>query len=108
MKRSAGIRHLTVGAVLTITLGMLSHANAENLSPGETLPLSELIQEALGRNPEIQAVRQQWEAASQRVAQARSLDDPTLQVQWWNFPESFNVGQAANTIIGVSQKFPFP
>lgn len=108
MKRNTGIRHLTVGAALTIAIGMLSHAYAENLSTGETLPLSELIQEALARNPEIQAALQQWEAASQRITQARSLDDPTLSVQWWNTPESFNLGQAQNTIIGLSQKFPFP
>ncbi len=70
--------------------------------------LSGLITEALARNPEIQAARQQWEAAAKRIPQARSLDDPTLSVQWWNAPESFNLGQAQNTIIGLSQKFPFP
>jgi outer membrane protein TolC len=73
-----------------------------------TLALPELIREALARNPEIQAARRQWEAASQRVTQAGSLDDPALSVQWWNTPESFNLGQAQNTIIGLSQKFPFP
>ncbi len=108
MNSHTRIRHLIVGAVLTIAVGILSHANAENLSPGGTLSLSELIQEALTRNPEIVAARQQWEASSQRIPQARSLDDPTLSVQWWNFPESFNLGQAGNTIIGLSQKFPFP
>ncbi|MDE3243861.1 MAG: TolC family protein [Nitrospirota bacterium] len=70
--------------------------------------LSDLVREGLARNPEIQAARQQWEAASQRIPQARSLDDPSLQVQWWNTPESFNLGRAQNTIIGLSQKFPFP
>ena len=100
---------------LTVMLGGLvllsgaPHAayGADQSSRG-TSALPELIQEALARNPEIQAARQQWEAASKRVTQARSLDDPTLQVQWWNFPESFNLGQAENTIIGLSQKFPFP
>ncbi|MGH7424017.1 MAG: TolC family protein, partial [Candidatus Methylomirabilales bacterium] len=70
--------------------------------------LPELIQEALAKNPEIQAARQQWEAATKRVPQARSLEDPTLQVQWWNAPESFNLARAENTIIGLSQKLPFP
>jgi len=46
--------------------------------------------------------------ASQRITQARSLDDPSVSVQWWNTPESFNLGHAANTIIGLSQKLPFP
>lgn len=72
------------------------------------LGLPDLIQEALARNPEIVVARKQWEASSHRIAQARALEDPTLSVQWWNFPESFNLGQSGNTIIGLSQKFPFP
>jgi outer membrane protein TolC len=70
--------------------------------------LPDLIQEALARNPEIVAARQQWEASMQRIPQARSLDDPTLSVEWWNFPESFNLGKTQHTIISLSQKFPFP
>jgi outer membrane protein TolC len=70
--------------------------------------LSQLIREALARNPEIQAARQQVEAAKQRVLQARSLDDPTLSVQLWNVPQTFNVTQTQNVIVGMSQTFPFP
>jgi outer membrane protein TolC len=108
MKNCAGIRHLTVGAMLVIAISMPLCANAENLSARHTLPLPGLIQEALARNPEIQAARKQWEAATNRIVQARSLDDPTLSVQWWNAPQSFNLGRAENTIIGLSQKIPFP
>lgn len=109
MKSHSKIWHLTVGAMLITAIVTLPvHTNAENFSTGPILSLSELIREALARNPEIVAARQQWEASSQRIAQARSLDDPTLSVQWWNFPESFNLGQSGNTIIGLSQKFPFP
>lgn len=73
-----------------------------------SLGLPDLIQEALASNPEMVVARKQWEASLHRIAQARSLEDPTLSVQWWNFPESFNLGQSGNTIIGLSQKFPFP
>ncbi|MEK6803927.1 MAG: hypothetical protein AABZ34_14855, partial [Nitrospirota bacterium] len=51
-------------------------AHAADLTPQPSLVLPDLIQEALARNPEIVAVRKQWEAASQRIAQARTLDDP--------------------------------
>lgn len=85
-----------------------SMAFGENQSPVKVLELSGVISEALARNPEIVAAHQQWEAATKRVPQARALEDPTVSVQWWNFPESFNVGHAQNTIIGLSQKFPFP
>jgi len=103
------IHCLTVVVIgLVLSNGAPRGAYAADQSPREILALPDLIKEALARNPEIQAARQQWEAASKRVTQARSLDDPTLQVQWWNFPEGFNLGQAENTIIGLSQKFPFP
>lgn len=93
---------------VTASVGFATVTFGEDQLALKTLDLSGLIAEALTRNPEIQAVRQQWAAASHRITQARSLDDPTLSVQWWNAPESFNLGQSANTIIGLSQKFPFP
>ena len=86
--------------------GHIAHA-VEQTSP-PLLVLPDLIQEALARNPEIVAARKQWEAASQRITQARSLDEPTLSVQWWNTPESFNLARSENTIIGLSQKIPLP
>ena len=93
---------------MTASVVFASVTFAEDQLALKTLDLSELIAEALGRNPELQSARQQWEAASKRVPQARSLDDPTLSVQWWNAPESFNLARSENTLIGLSQKFPFP
>jgi len=72
------------------------------------LVLPELIQEVLSKNPELVAARKQWEAATNRITQARALDDPTLSVQLWNVPQTFNVTQAQNSIFGLSQSFPFP
>jgi outer membrane protein TolC len=73
-----------------------------------SLVLLDLIPEALARNPELAAARKQWEAATNRIAQARSLDDPTLSVHLWNFPQTFNVARADNSIFGLSQNLPFP
>lgn len=98
----------TIATVLALTMGMQSSANGEEPVPPQPLILSGVIRDALAVNPELVAARQQWAAASQRIAQARSLDDPTLSVQWWNAPESFDLGRAQNTIIGLSQKLPFP
>ena len=72
------------------------------------LVLPELIQEVLARNPELVAARKQWEAATNRITQARSLDDPILSVQLWNIPQPFKATQADNSIFGLSQSFPFP
>ncbi|MDC8446925.1 MAG: TolC family protein [Nitrospira sp.] len=73
-----------------------------------SLALPDLIPEALARNPELVAARKQWEAATNRIAQARSLDDPTLSVHLWNFPQTFDVMQTQNSIFGLSQNLPFP
>lgn len=109
MKRHLRLYCLTFVMVsLALSVGSLTGANSADLPHQGALALPELIQEALARNPEIQAARQQWEATAKRVTQAGTLDDPTLQVQWWNAPQTFNLGQAENTIIGLSQKFPFP
>jgi len=83
-------------------------ANAADQTAQPALALEDLIREALERNPELVSARKQWEASSQRIIQARSLDDPTLSVNLWNFPQSFNVTQTQNTIFSLSQNFPFP
>jgi outer membrane protein TolC len=72
------------------------------------LVLPELIQEVLARNPELVAARKQWEAVTNRITQARSLDDPILSLQLWNVPQTFNVMQTQNNIFGLSQNLPFP
>jgi outer membrane protein TolC len=88
--------------------GGLARAQDSGPLSRKTLALPVLIQEVLARNPEIVAARKQWEAATNRIAQARSLEDPTLSVQLWNLPQTFNVTQAQNSIFGLSQSFPFP
>lgn len=104
------LRVLPILIVVSLVLGTGAHdeAHAGDQMAVPSLVLPDLIQEALAKNPELLAARQQWEAASRRIVKARALDDPTLSVHWWNFPQSFNVGRADNTIIGLSQKFPFP
>jgi outer membrane protein TolC len=54
------------------------------------------------------AARKQWEAVTNRITQARSLDDPILSLQLWNVPQTFNVMQTQNNIFGLSQNLPFP
>jgi outer membrane protein TolC len=86
----------------------LSRAQDSDSVLRKRLVLQELTQEVLARNPELVAARKQWEAATTRIAQARSLDDPILSVQLWNVPQPFKATQADNTIFGLSQNLPFP
>jgi outer membrane protein, heavy metal efflux system len=100
---------LTITVVsLAFWMGECHVAYAVDQIPRPSLVLPELIHEALARNPELVAARKQWEAATNRITPARSLDDPILSVQLWNFPQTFNVTQTGNTIFGFSQNLPFP
>jgi outer membrane protein, heavy metal efflux system len=109
MKRNTQRQCVTVALVLLMFFSSgLSRAQDTESVPRNKLVLPELIQEVLARNPELVAARKQWEAATNRIAQARSLDDPILSVQLWNIPQPFKATQADNTIFGLSQNLPFP
>ena len=109
MKRNRQRQCVMVTSVLVMFLSSgLSRAQDTDSLPRNRLVLPELIQEVLARNPELVAARRQWEAATNRITQALSLDDPILSVQLWNFPQNFNVMQTQNNIFGLAQNLPFP
>ncbi len=109
MRWHGQLHGLTVAIVFVIFLSSTqSKAQDADSAPRDRLVLPELIQEVLARNPELSATRKQWEAATNRIAQVRSLDDPILSLQLWNVPQPFNVARTENHIFGLSQNLPFP
>jgi outer membrane protein, heavy metal efflux system len=109
MNRNNQFQCLTVASMLVIFFSSgLLWAQDTYPVPRNKLVLPDLIQEALARNPELVAARKQWEAATNRIIPARSLDDPILSLQLWNFPQNFNVMQTQNNIFGLGQNLPFP
>ncbi len=109
MKRNRQRQCVTVASVLVMFFSSgLSQAQVTDSVLRNQLVLPELIHEVLVRNPELVAARKQWEAATNRITQARSLDDPILSVQLWNIPQPFKATQADNSIFGLSQNLPFP
>jgi len=88
----------------TIVIGLLllgitgSSAFAEE-SP---LKLQTLVQEAAQRNPEIQAAKQQWEAAKSVPSQVKSLPDPIVGLGYRG-PDIMRFGR-----VDIQQEFPFP
>ncbi len=109
MRRNRQRQCVIVASVLVMFFSSgLSRAQDTDSVPRSKLVLPELIQEVLARNPELAATRKQWEAATNRITQARSLDDPILSVQLWNIPQPFKATQADNSIFGLSQNLPFP
>ncbi len=59
-------------------------------------------------NPALQAARERVRAASEHPLQAAALDDPVLSYEGFNIPENFAFTRTDNTILKLSQKFPFP
>lgn len=109
MKQNRRRQCVAIASVLVMLFSSgLSQAQDGDSVLRNRLVLPELIQEVLARNPELAATRKQWEAATSRIAQVRSLDDPILSLQLWNVPQPFKATQADNTIFGLSQSFPFP
>ena len=109
MKRNRQCHCVTLASVLLLffSSGLLWAQDGDSVRRNR-LVLPELIHEVLARNPELVAARKQWEAATHRITPARSLDDPILSVQLWNFPQTFNVTKSDNSIFGLSQNLPFP
>ena len=109
MRWHGRLHGLTVAIMFVIVFtGEELKAQDTDSVPHDRLMLPELIQGVLARNPELVAARKQWEAATNRITQARSLDDPILSIQLWNVPQPFKATQADNTIFGLSQNLPFP
>lgn len=86
-------------------------AFAFTLRAEEPLGPRELVSELLQRNPEIQAARSRFEAATKRPSQAGTLPEPTATYS------NFGVGHPFSRLNGsdfayhgfsVSQEFPFP
>ena len=109
MKRNRRRQCVAVASALVLFFSSgLSRAQDGDSVLHNRLVLPELIQEVLARNPELVAARKQWEAATNRIVQARSLDDPTVFVDLFNVPNTFNVTQTQNSIFGLTQSLPFP
>ena len=75
------------------------------------LKLTDLIEEALIKNPDILAAKSKWEVLKERPPQAGSLEDPMLGLGIVNLPtDTFSFRQEDMTMkeISVSQRVPFP
>lgn len=92
----------------TATVGPYATVSEEELFAGhEELPLAELVQEVLQRNPTLQAALSAWQAAAQRYPQVVALDDPMFQSMY--APSSFRSSSAVQSsyYLGVAQKIPW-
>src|SRR6266851_3204213 len=76
-----------------------------------TLGPKDLVTELLQRNPEIQAARSRFEAATKRPSQAGTLPEPTARYTNFGVGHPFsrlNGSEFSYQGFGVSQELPFP
>src|SRR5438874_11960668 len=103
-------------SVILLSVVLAAHAFAQE-SPishmGSVTPLSELLAEAEKNNPQIEAVRQGWQAAKQVPTQVSTLPDPQFNLQHVSVgsPRPFagyTNSDFAYLGLGVSQDIPYP
>jgi len=74
---------------------------------GPPASLKSLLQEALEKNPELAALRDQIAVARQRPAQERSLMPPTAEAQIWQWPiNTLNPADTNMYMFMVGQEIP--
>ncbi len=103
------VSFLFIGTLLLMfATTSLSAQQSFTLEVGTNLP--DLIKEALRMNPEILAARKAVEVAAARTVQARSLEDPELNVESWAIPldQPTNFNQANMHMVNLRQRLPFP
>src|SRR6516164_6958126 len=79
--------------------------------PSPVLELTDVLREALEKNPAIQSALHAVEAQRHKVPQAKSLPDPEASVGWMGnlAPFSLQEGDPSSYRgVGVMQSFPYP
>jgi outer membrane protein TolC len=98
-----------VKRIFILLLVNLFALNGVFLYSFEPLSLDTLIKDARVNNPEILAARKRWEAAIARIPQAKSLDNPTLGVEFEKIPRGtlkFNRVMPKDRMLSIAQMFP--
>ncbi|MBU0478208.1 TolC family protein [bacterium] len=96
-----------VPLIILIFYSLFSLLFAESILKEKTIVLQDLVNEAIGNNPEIQAAYYNWQAAMEKIKQVSSLPDPKAKYTYFGEKVETKVGpQEAK--YGLSQKIPFP
>src|SRR3974377_1988792 len=79
--------------------------------PPSPVPLDAVVQEALQKNPGVQAAQRQYEALRHRVPQAKSFPDPEVSVGWMGNITPFSVQEGDPSSyrgVGAMQNIAYP
>src|SRR5881397_914506 len=100
-----------MAAILRRGAFLFAFAMASGQAEERTFGPRDLVSELLQHNPEIQAARSRFEAATKRPPQAGALPEPTASYTNLGVGHPFsrlNASEFAYQGFGVSQEFPFP
>ncbi len=101
--------HNTLFTIASIFIFSAGFGHAEEVKPVENLPT--LVNTALTNNPELKSSQARWQMFRNRIAQARSFDDPMLMLKIQNGvvsdPLNFRKESMTAKVIGISQQLPF-
>src|ERR1051326_3924632 len=96
---------------LILTLeGLLATATAawaEEKEITSSLSLDQLVDAALGENPQLHSMRAKWEAMKERPVQATTLPNPMLALKGQNSADNFQFPKTQEGRIEVEQQFPW-
>ncbi len=98
-------------AILVLFLGLILASPAFAERPVDSLPLANLLREAVQNNPALLAAHDQIEVSAARIDQVSALPDPQLSISLLNYPvDSLSSSKTPMTgnDLKLSQKFPFP
>lgn len=100
------LRKLSSVVFIFILIGSVRFARAQEVP---LLTLDAVLTEALASNPDLIALRRQFEAARERPAQERSLAAPTLEAQIWQWPiDTLNPVNTNMYMFMLNQSIPGP
>ncbi len=105
------MRTYVIAAVVSVALAGSAragqiHSNNHEVS-GPSLTIQAAIEEALQKNPDLIALRQQIDVSRQRPAQQRGLNPPMAEVTAWQWPiNSLNPWNTNMYMFMVSQEIP--
>lgn len=101
------LRALMLLIILSLSSGMAWSQEAK--PPAEELAV--LVATAVTNNPELKSSQARWQMFRNRIAQARSFDDPMLMFKLQNglvnSPFNFRRDGMTQKVIGISQQIPF-
>lgn len=95
---------IMVFSVILVFLSLLPAFSQEMAE--KKVVLSEIIQEALKENLQIVSAQKEWQAALEKIPQAKSLPDPVLSYSHFGRSIETRLGPQRNK-ISISQRFPF-